>query len=161
MAQHQHSQPATGTAVNHLADGPIMANSRITFPYVHPLPLLSIYLTKYVQVQTCDKDNAPLVSFQETTGCNAGGTSYSCANNSPWAVNDTFSYGFVGAFMKNNTERDWCCGCYALTFTTGPVKGKSMIVQAHNTDYEMQDQNIFTFAVSFTNKGEVEDGIVC
>lgn len=50
--------------------------------------------------------------------------------------------------MKNNTERDWCCGCYALTFTTGAVKGKSMIVQAHNTDYEMQDQNIFTFAVS-------------
>ena len=108
--------------------------------------MLYTLLTLEEKVQTCDIDNKPLLDTQQFTGCN-GGNSYLCANNSPWAVNETFSYGFVGAFMKNNTEMDWCCGCYQLKFTTGPVANKTMIVQAHNTDYEMTDQNIFTFAV--------------
>jgi hypothetical protein len=97
-------------------------------------------------IQSCDINNKPLLDTNQGTGCN-GGTSFACANNSPWAVNDTFSYGFVGAYLKGGDESTWCCGCYQLSFTSGPVKGKSMIVQASNTDYDMPDQNVFTFGV--------------
>ena len=97
-------------------------------------------------VQACDVNNQPLADDQAGTGC-SGGNSYSCANQSPWAVNETFSYGFVGAFLLGGSERNWCCSCYELEFLDGVVKGQKMIVQASNTDYEMPDQNIFTFGV--------------
>lgn len=99
------------------------------------------------QIQACDIDNKPQMDVQAGTGCN-GGASFSCATNAPWAVNDTFSYGFVGAHMKGNVEQDWCCGCYEIKFTTGTVKGKTMVVQAHNTNYDAPESNVFNFAVS-------------
>ncbi len=58
---------------------------------------------------------------------------FSCNNNQPWAVNNNLAYGFAGAYIEGQDEPDWCCGCYELTFTTGPVVGKRMIVQVTNT----------------------------
>jgi len=95
---------------------------------------------------SCNIHDQPLFDATQGTGC-IGGTSFGCANNSPWAVNDTFSYGFAAAFTLGGDESTWCCGCYQLTFTSGSVKGKSMIVQAINTDYDSVDDNTFALAV--------------
>ncbi|KAF2452374.1 RlpA-like double-psi beta-barrel-protein domain-containing protein-containing protein [Lineolata rhizophorae] len=98
-------------------------------------------------VESCGIDDAPLTDFTAGTGCN-GGSAYSCATQSPWAVNDTFSYGFVGVYIDRRTEDHWCCSCYHLNFTEGPVAGKTMIVQAHNSAYDTDiDDNKFTIAV--------------
>lgn len=37
--------------------------------------------------------------------------------------------------FQNQTEWNWCCTCYSLLFTSGPVAGKEMIVQVINTAY--------------------------
>lgn len=95
---------------------------------------------------SCDIHNQPLLDTTQGSGC-YGGTAFACANNSPWAVNDTFSYGFGGVFVRGGDESTWCCGCYRLAFTDGPVKGKSMIIQATNTDYNSIKNNTFTIAV--------------
>ncbi|KAF8761971.1 Glycosyl hydrolase family 45 [Rhizoctonia solani] len=61
-------------------------------------------------------------------GCNGGGA-YACANHSPFAVNDSLAYGFAAVNIQGGTESSWCCQCYELTFTSGPVSGQKMIVQ--------------------------------
>ncbi|XP_037025249.1 endoglucanase-5-like [Bradysia coprophila] len=53
--------------------------------------------------------------------------------NQPWAINDHLSYGFAAAYIEGQDENDWCWGCYELSFTSGPVVGKRMIVQVTNT----------------------------
>lgn len=101
-----------------------------------------------IPVGTCDAKGNPLTDFNAGTGCN-GGDSRPCANNVPWAVNDTFSYGFAGVHTLGGEESTWCCACYELTFTTGPAKGKKMVIQSTNTDYEDDTVNRFTFGVSW------------
>ncbi|KAG8930067.1 hypothetical protein FRC02_004671 [Tulasnella sp. 418] len=83
-------------------------------------------------VRTCDISNNPLSDVNAKSGCD-GGTAYACANNSPWAVSDSLSYGFAAVNLAGSSESQWCCSCYELTFTSGPVAGKQMIVQATNT----------------------------
>jgi len=56
-----------------------------------------------------------------------------CSNQSPWAVNETTAYGWAAVNIAGSNEAAWCCACYELTFTSGPVSGKKMIVQATNT----------------------------
>ncbi|KFY21245.1 hypothetical protein V491_03031 [Pseudogymnoascus sp. VKM F-3775] len=97
-------------------------------------------------VFSCDNNNTHLTDFNAGTGCN-GGTAFLCADQSPWAVNDTFSYGFVGASLMGYVEDAWCGACYQLDFTSGDVKGKRMVVQAHNTGYDVHDSNRFALAV--------------
>ncbi|KAI9787368.1 MAG: hypothetical protein M1835_002780 [Candelina submexicana] len=84
-------------------------------------------------VKTCGKDGSPLSDANAKSGCEAGGSAYMCSDQSPWAVSDTLAYGFAAVNVAGQTERDWCCSCYRLTFTSGSVKGKQMIVQATNT----------------------------
>ncbi|KFY00770.1 hypothetical protein V490_01217 [Pseudogymnoascus sp. VKM F-3557] len=97
-------------------------------------------------VQSCDIHANPLLDNSQGTGCN-GGKAFGCASNSPWAVNDTFSYGFAGTFLVGGDESTWCCSCYQLNFTSGAVKGKSMIVQASNTNYDSPNDNVFTLGI--------------
>ncbi|KAF4606139.1 hypothetical protein EYR38_000184 [Pleurotus pulmonarius] len=47
--------------------------------------------------------------------------------------NDDLAYGFAAVSLSGSSESKWCCGCYELTFTSGPVAGKKMVVQATNT----------------------------
>jgi len=35
--------------------------------------------------------------------------------------------------LAGSSEQQWCCQCYELTFTSGPVKGKKFVIQAVNT----------------------------
>jgi len=95
---------------------------------------------------SCDINEQPLLDANQGTGCN-GGTAFACANTAPWAVNDTLSYGFAAAYLMGGQETTWCCGCYQLTFTSGTVKGKSMVVQATNTDYDSISSNTFAIAI--------------
>lgn len=96
--------------------------------------------------QVCNADNNPLTDFNVASSC-GGGSSYQCANQHPWAVNDTFSYGFAGVYLMEKLRDSWCCACYELTFTSGEVKGKKMVVQAHNSGFDMLTANRFALAV--------------
>ncbi|KAF2756408.1 barwin-like endoglucanase [Pseudovirgaria hyperparasitica] len=104
-------------------------------------------------VQSCDARNKPLSDFNAGTGCN-GGTAYACSNQSPWAVNDTFAYGFAGTYLKGVLEDAWCCSCYELKFTTGNLTGKTMTVQTSNTDYDVLNDNMFTLAIPGGNNSD-------
>ena len=56
-----------------------------------------------------------------------------CSSQAPWAINSTLAYGFAAVNIAGGSESSWCCACYALKFTSGPVVGKTLIVQATNT----------------------------
>lgn len=104
-------------------------------------------------VDSCSADNQP-ISLDAGTGCN-GGTAYACSQQQPWAINDTLSYGFAGVYLTQDivgdaTENAWCCACYQLDFTSEPLIGKRMIVQASNTAYDVNTANRFSLAVSHT-----------
>lgn len=58
---------------------------------------------------------------------------FTCNSNIPWAIDDDLAYGFAAAHLSGQSEADWCCKCYQLTFTSDPVNGKKMIVQVTNT----------------------------
>lgn len=87
-------------------------------------------------VQTCDIKNNPLTDPNASSGC-SGGTAYQCSSESPWVVNDDLAYGYAAVNIQGGTEASWCCACYELTFTSGPVAGKKMIVQATNTGSDL------------------------
>ena len=80
-------------------------------------------------VGTCDVNDQPLSDSNAKSGCEGGGTAYMCSSQAPWAVSDDLAYGFT-AVSGNNPK---CCQCWQLTFTSGPISGKKMIVQATNT----------------------------
>ncbi|KAK0633007.1 RlpA-like double-psi beta-barrel-protein domain-containing protein-containing protein [Immersiella caudata] len=85
-------------------------------------------------VLTCDKNDRPLSDGGNTkSGCENGGNAFMCSSQSPWAVNDTLAYGWAAVNIAGSNEATWCCACYELTFTSGPVSGKKMVVQATNT----------------------------
>lgn len=101
-------------------------------------------------VLSCSADDKP-TDIDAGTGCN-GGSAYLCSNQQPWSINDTFSYGFAGVFITpdltgGKIEDAWCCACYQLNFTSDPLLGKSMIIQASNTAYDVNTANRFTLAV--------------
>ncbi|MCJ1245963.1 hypothetical protein MMC30_003167 [Trapelia coarctata] len=79
-------------------------------------------------VKTCDINDKPLDSYNVQSGC-AGGGAYMCSDQTPWEVTPDLAYGFAAV----STTKNACCQCYQLTFTSGPVAGKKMIVQATNT----------------------------
>ena len=66
-----------------------------------------------------------------------------CSDQSPWAVSDDLAYGFAAV----NSASPNCCACYQLTFTSGAIKGKKMIVQATNTGSDVGSTQ-FDLAVS-------------
>ncbi|KAH7357557.1 glycoside hydrolase [Pyrenochaeta sp. MPI-SDFR-AT-0127] len=92
-------------------------------------------------VQSCDKQDNPLANMAAKNGCESGGTAFMCTNQSPWAVDDKLAYGFAAVKLAGGTESSWCCACYELTFTSGPVSGKKMIVQATNTGGDLGDNH--------------------
>lgn len=98
-------------------------------------------------VTSCDKNDSPLANYDAPSACQSNGLSYMCSNQSPWAVSETLAYGFAATTISSRTEASWCCACYELTFTSGPVAGKKMVVQATNTGGDL-GLNQFDLAVS-------------
>lgn len=87
-------------------------------------------------VRTCDFHDQPFLldpvaAAAVSWGCdpNGLGEGLACSDQTPWAINDDLAYGFAAV----NPPLGKCCACYKLTFTSGPVEGKQMIVQATNT----------------------------
>ncbi|KAJ9133104.1 Glycoside hydrolase [Coniochaeta hoffmannii] len=98
-------------------------------------------------VQTCDKNDRALNDGGNTkSGCDNGGNAFMCSSQSPWAVNETTSYGWAAVNIAGSNEAAWCCACYELTFTSGPVNGKKLIVQATNTGGDLGN-NHFDLAI--------------
>ncbi|KAF9638174.1 putative glycoside hydrolase family 45 protein [Lasiodiplodia theobromae] len=62
-------------------------------------------------VGTCDINDNPITDVDAKSSCD-GGEAYYCSNQSPWAINDSLSYGFAAAKLSGKSESDWCCGCY-------------------------------------------------
>ncbi|OUM59868.1 glycoside hydrolase family 45 protein [Piromyces sp. E2] len=92
-------------------------------------------------VRQCGVDGiTPLSNYNVKSGCE-GGDSFMCSDQRPWAVSEVLSYGFAAASISGLTEKEWCCRCYALTFTSGPVKGKQMVVQVTNTGGDLDDNH--------------------
>ena len=58
------------------------------------------------------------------------GTSYMCADQAPWLVNDHLAKGSAALSIEGGSEASWRCACYDLTFTWGLADGKRMVVQA-------------------------------
>ncbi|KAK5662240.1 hypothetical protein OQA88_8145 [Cercophora sp. LCS_1] len=83
-------------------------------------------------VFACDANNNRISDAGVASGC-TGGSAYSCFDQSPWAVNNQLAYGFAATSLSGGSEASWCCACYALTFTSGPVAGKTMVVQSTST----------------------------
>lgn len=79
-------------------------------------------------VKTCDVHGKAITDVNAQSGCNKG-TAYMSSSQVPWAINDNLAYGFTAVSGSNPS----CCSCYQLTFTSGEIKGKKMIVQATNT----------------------------
>ncbi|CAI4218634.1 unnamed protein product [Parascedosporium putredinis] len=92
---------------------------------------------------------APFVIGAAAQASGSGATTryWDCCKPSPWAVDDNLAYGWAAVRINGQTESDWCCACYELTFTSGPVNGKKMIVQATNTGGDL-GENHFDIAVS-------------
>lgn len=105
-------------------------------------------------VRTCNKNDQPLSDGGATkSGCQSGGGAYMCSSQSPWAVNDTVAYGYAAVRIAGSSESQWCCACYALTFTSGPVQGKTLVVQATNTGGDL-GSNHFDLAIPGGGVGE-------
>lgn len=97
-------------------------------------------------VQSCDKGDNVLADADTKSACDNGGPAFMCSDESPWAVSDSLAYGFAAVSISGGTEASWCCACYELTFTSGPVSGKKMVVQATNTGGDL-GQNHFDIGV--------------
>lgn len=91
-------------------------------------------------VLTCAADNSIITNPNTKSGCD-GGTSYTCADNSPWALNDLVSFGYAATKISGGSEASWCCACYELTFTSGKAKGKQLVVQSTNTGGDLGDNH--------------------
>lgn len=105
-------------------------------------------------VETCDRNGAPqkgIDSINGVSGCN-GGNVFACDSHSPFVVSKNMSYGFAAAALSGQSEKDWCCACYELTFVSGPVIGKKMIIQITNTGYDL-GSNHFDLAIPGGGQG--------
>ena len=108
-------------------------------------PLKATLATGSNPVTSCNINNKPLTDYNAVSGCNSG-VSYMCSSQTPWAVSETFAYGFAATSIAGGTEATWCCACYELTFTSTSIAGKKMIVQSTNTGGDL-GSNQFDLAV--------------
>ena len=95
-------------------------------------------------VRSCTGYDVVLKDVNAKSSCGGGGA-YTCSDQTPWAVSDTLAYGFASVSAAGGDAK--CCGCYELSFTSGPVSGKKMVVQATNTGGDVGSTQ-FDIAVS-------------
>lgn len=77
----------------------------------------------------------------------------------PTVIDENHSIGFAAAGLLNGkTQKDLCCTCALLTFTSGPVKGKTMTVQITNTGDDMASTGHFDIAIPGGGPGMFSQG---
>jgi hypothetical protein len=97
-------------------------------------------------VTTCAKDGVTAVDPNTQNVCGGGGNpgpAYMCASNQPYQVNSSLAFGFAAAAIAGQTEPQWCCACYELTFTSTALAtaGKKMVVQITNTGGDLSSNH--------------------
>ncbi|KAK8114199.1 endoglucanase type K [Apiospora kogelbergensis] len=70
-------------------------------------------------VTTCDNNNNPVTNANAPSGCDGG---------LRLRVRQQLALG-----RQRQAESATCCACFKITFTSGPVSGKTMVVQSTNT----------------------------
>lgn len=91
-------------------------------------------------VETCAANGVTTVEADTTSACGGGGDpgiAYMCNNQQPYVINSSLSFGFAAAYLSGESESDWCCGCYELTFTSSPVTNQIEVVQVTNTGADL------------------------
>ncbi|KAF2472962.1 uncharacterized protein BDR25DRAFT_219561 [Lindgomyces ingoldianus] len=106
-------------------------------------------------VISCDNVDNLLNSPARRDGCESGGGSFACSDLSPWAASNDLSYGFAGVNIAASNESAWCCSCYQLTFTSGAVNGKQMVVQVVNTGSDLGNDQ-FDLAIPGGGQGNLQ-----
>jgi len=96
-------------------------------------------------VNTCKADGVTVISdvsnlWRYKSGCQ-GGQAFMCNDQQPWVINDKVAYGFAAAGFNSGNQKQWCCSCQKLQFTSGPVAGKQMIVQVTNTGSDLSNNH--------------------
>lgn len=108
-------------------------------------------------VAACGLDGVTLVDPNTQSGCNSGGSAYTCNNQQPFAINSTLAYGFAAASIAGSGEYQSCCSCMLLTFNDGPAAGKQMVAQITNTGSDL-GSNHFDIAIPGGGVGIFRDG---
>ncbi|KAG5877354.1 hypothetical protein JTB14_009278 [Gonioctena quinquepunctata] len=100
-----------------------------------------------IPVQTCQKDGVTPSSKEgnAASGCEAGGTAYSCSNQAAHVVNSTLAFGFSASSFTGGVDDAQCCMCVLLNFK-GQLAGKQMVVQITNTGSDL-GKNHFDIAI--------------
>ncbi|KAF2250686.1 carbohydrate-binding module family 1 protein, partial [Trematosphaeria pertusa] len=106
-------------------------------------------------VLSCDAQDNLLNNPARRDGCDSGGGAFACSDLSPWAASNDLAYGWAGVNLAATNESAWCCSCYSLTFTSGPVNGKQMIVQVVNSGADLGDDQ-FDLAVPGGGQGAMQ-----
>ncbi|MCL2183812.1 MAG: InlB B-repeat-containing protein [Chitinispirillia bacterium] len=75
----------------------------------------------------CNVSGSKESNANARNACESGGTAYTCMAQAPWEVSSSLSYGY--AATHSNATCGWC---YELSFNSGPVSGKKMIVMVSN-----------------------------
>ncbi|KAK6346667.1 hypothetical protein TWF696_006785 [Orbilia brochopaga] len=97
-------------------------------------------------LRTCNANDQHILDDTAGNYC-GGGPASSCIDQTPWAVNDSFSFGYASIFIRGADSTEWCCSCYALEFLDSAIKGKKMIVQGINVNYNEDQINWFSLTV--------------
>ncbi|XP_060521370.1 endoglucanase-like [Cylas formicarius] len=86
-------------------------------------------------VDTCGIDGVTIIDKETQSGC-GDGAGYVCNDAQPWALNDSFAFGFIAGTFEN-APMNMCCECLLLKFQPGgwgqDLTGKQMVVQIINT----------------------------
>ena len=107
-------------------------------------------------VTSCDRDNFPLQDYAQISSCDKplDGGAFSCADQQPWQIDDKTSYGFAAAQIIGEDRNEWCCACFNLTFTSGRLFNRTMVVQATSLT-SPTDADIFDIYVLFSSIDEL------
>jgi uncharacterized repeat protein (TIGR02543 family) len=99
------------------------------------------------QCKECDKNNNKINTSDGNRSSCDGGTSYTCWDMSPWAVDNTTAYGFAAAHNDNQ-----CGTCWQLTFNgrtehagngdASVLNGKKLTVMISNIGGDVQGNQL-------------------
>ncbi|GMM38744.1 hypothetical protein DASC09_060830 [Saccharomycopsis crataegensis] len=93
-------------------------------------------------VYSCDAEGNKLTDTNIQSGCVTSSgeqSAYYCNDQVGTAVNDTFSYGFVAAYVPDATMDELACSCLELTFDVDELSDKTFVVQITNTGTDLTD----------------------
>ncbi|KAG4077514.1 hypothetical protein HA402_002941 [Bradysia odoriphaga] len=96
-------------------------------------------------VSSCSRDGETVFNDSNVQDGCSDGDAFTCNYYQPWRIYDYngASFGFATARLPGKSEADLCCKCFKLSFTSGPISGKEMIVQVTSVDEDVIDDKIY------------------